>query len=270
MFISLMLALTAAPCAASRRRAVGAQDRDGHSLRHARPAINSRALAGGDLPRRLRPDRPRRQRPPGPNRLHEATGSAVLAADGIAVLRIDKRGIAASRKALAREEDVRLETYANDLATWIVKLRQDSRFTKVGFMGHSEGALIGLIALAKPKFGRLRLALRPRPALTGHPARAVEEEPAREALSAKRRDHYRTQGRPKREGDSQGARSALPAERAAVHHFDVPIRPGSARSLPTRGRSWWCRARPTFRSRRSTPSGWAKPIRRRGSSRSRA
>ena len=74
-----------------------------------------------------------------------------LAADGIAVLRIDKRGIAASRKALAREEDIRLETYANDLAAWIVKLRQDSRFTKVGIMGHSEGALIGLIALAETK-----------------------------------------------------------------------------------------------------------------------
>lgn len=74
-----------------------------------------------------------------------------LAAEGIAVLRIDKRGIAASRKSLAKEEDVRLETYANDLAAWIVKLRNDSRFTKLAIMGHSEGALIGLIALAETK-----------------------------------------------------------------------------------------------------------------------
>lgn len=74
-----------------------------------------------------------------------------LAADGIAVLRIDKRGIAASRKALAKEEDVRLETYAKDLGAWIAKLRLDERFTKLAIMGHSEGVLIGLIALAETK-----------------------------------------------------------------------------------------------------------------------
>src|SRR5262245_61764352 len=38
-----------------------------------------------------------------------------LAAEGIAALRVDKRGIAASAKAMAKEEDVRLETYAKDL-----------------------------------------------------------------------------------------------------------------------------------------------------------
>ena len=75
-----------------------------------------------------------------------------LAAEGIAVLRIDKRGVGASRKALAKEEDVRLETYATDAAAWTAFLREDPRFTKVGFIGHSEGALIGLIAAKDAKF----------------------------------------------------------------------------------------------------------------------
>ena len=74
-----------------------------------------------------------------------------LASEGIAVLRIDKRGIAASRAALAKEEDVRLETYANDVVAWVARLRKDSRFTKIGFIGHSEGALIGLIAAKSAK-----------------------------------------------------------------------------------------------------------------------
>jgi pimeloyl-ACP methyl ester carboxylesterase len=75
-----------------------------------------------------------------------------LAAGGVAVLRIDKRGVGASSKALAKEEDARLETYAADVAAWAARLREDPRFTKLGLIGHSEGALIGLIAAkdAKP------------------------------------------------------------------------------------------------------------------------
>src|SRR5262245_32114422 len=55
-----------------------------------------------------------------------------LAGGGVAVPRIDKRGIGASAQALAKEEDVRLETYAADAAAWAAQLRQDPRFTKVG------------------------------------------------------------------------------------------------------------------------------------------
>lgn len=55
-----------------------------------------------------------------------------LAADGFAVLRIDKRGMGASSKALAKEEDVRLETYSGDVTAWVGLLQKDSRFTKVG------------------------------------------------------------------------------------------------------------------------------------------
>lgn len=75
-----------------------------------------------------------------------------LAANGIAVLRIDKRGIAASAKALTKEADIRLETYADDVTSWMAALRKDKRFTRVGFLGHSEGAIIGLVAAKQAHF----------------------------------------------------------------------------------------------------------------------
>jgi pimeloyl-ACP methyl ester carboxylesterase len=65
-----------------------------------------------------------------------------LAGGGFAVVRIDKRGMGASAKALAKERDVRLDTYAADVASWVAFLRRDPRFAKVGYVGHSEGALI--------------------------------------------------------------------------------------------------------------------------------
>ncbi len=75
-----------------------------------------------------------------------------LAAEGVAVVRIDKRGIAASAKALAKEEDVRIDTYAADVVAWTNRLRNDARFTKIGYIGHSEGGLIGLVAAKEAKF----------------------------------------------------------------------------------------------------------------------
>lgn len=75
-----------------------------------------------------------------------------LAAEGIAVLRIDKRGIAGSMFAMGREEELRLDTYSGDVLDWVKSLRRDSRFTKLGFIGHSEGSLIGLVAAKDANF----------------------------------------------------------------------------------------------------------------------
>lgn len=72
----------------------------------------------------------------------------VLADGGFACLRIDKRGIAASAKAMVKEEDLRVTTFSDDVTAWVNLLRQDKRFTKVGFIGHSEGSLIGSLATA--------------------------------------------------------------------------------------------------------------------------
>jgi uncharacterized protein len=69
-----------------------------------------------------------------------------LAGQGIASLRIDKRGVAASARAAAREEDLRFETYIDDAVAWIKFLKQQKRIANVIVLGHSEGALIGTIA----------------------------------------------------------------------------------------------------------------------------
>lgn len=69
-----------------------------------------------------------------------------LRRQGYAVLRPDKRGIAASAKALAKEEDATIDLYAADAAGWVEFLRKDPRMSKVGFIGHSEGVLVGSLA----------------------------------------------------------------------------------------------------------------------------
>src|SRR5919108_2088346 len=46
-----------------------------------------------------------------------------LAAKGIAVLRYDKRGVAESMGAAPREEDLRFETYVDDVVQWITWIR---------------------------------------------------------------------------------------------------------------------------------------------------
>ena len=69
-----------------------------------------------------------------------------LAARGIASLRYDKRGIAGSRPAAAREADLRFSHFISDASDWIAKLRGDRRFSTITVMGHSEGSLIGMVA----------------------------------------------------------------------------------------------------------------------------
>jgi uncharacterized protein len=72
-----------------------------------------------------------------------------LAAKGIATLRIDKRLVGESLK--HKEADIRFDHYADDLVAWIEFVRQDKRFDRVAVIGHSEGALIGLVAAGKAK-----------------------------------------------------------------------------------------------------------------------
>lgn len=68
---------------------------------------------------------------------------------GIASVRYDKRGIGKSQAADSKESDLRFEHYINDAAAWIQLLQKDKRFSSVTVLGHSEGALIGMIAAAK-------------------------------------------------------------------------------------------------------------------------
>jgi len=102
-----------------------------------------------------------------------------LAANGVAVLRIDKRGVGASTKTLAKEEDAQIDTYAADVVAWVAFLRKDPRFTKVGYIGHSEGALVGLIAADKAKFDCYVSLCGP-----GRPLQEILREQLKKALSA--------------------------------------------------------------------------------------
>jgi len=67
-----------------------------------------------------------------------------LAAKGIASLRYDKRGIGQSGK--TKEETLVIEDFMKDAGNWVVRLKNDSRFSKVVILGHSEGSLLGMIA----------------------------------------------------------------------------------------------------------------------------
>ncbi|MCH7409482.1 lysophospholipase [Belliella sp. DSM 111904] len=69
-----------------------------------------------------------------------------LTEKGIATLRFDKRGVGESQKAGKSEIVLRFEDYVNDVKDWISMLKGDDRFSSMTVIGHSEGALIGLIA----------------------------------------------------------------------------------------------------------------------------
>jgi uncharacterized protein len=69
-----------------------------------------------------------------------------FATDGIATLRYDKRGIGKSKSAMTSENDLRFETYINDVIDWISLLKTDQRFSNIILLGHSEGSLIGMVA----------------------------------------------------------------------------------------------------------------------------
>ncbi|NWK56299.1 alpha/beta fold hydrolase [Verrucomicrobiaceae bacterium N1E253] len=68
-----------------------------------------------------------------------------LKAKGIPSLRIDKRGIGASASAGPQEEKLRFEQYISDTKAWVSFLKQQG-YQKIILLGHSEGALITLIA----------------------------------------------------------------------------------------------------------------------------
>lgn len=75
--------------------------------------------------------------------------ATALAARGIATVRYDKRGVAASATAGPSENDLRFDTYADDAAAWLHMLAADKRFSKLVVAGHSEGSLLGMLAVQR-------------------------------------------------------------------------------------------------------------------------
>jgi len=81
-------------------------------------------------------------------------------------LRIDKRGIGGSSTAMTKESDLRFDTYVQDVIEWIRYLRSKEGYRTVFVLGHSEGALIGLLAAVQkePVNGYISVAGTARPA----------------------------------------------------------------------------------------------------------
>ena len=76
-----------------------------------------------------------------------------LAAKGIASFRYDKRHIGKS-KMTQKVEDVTFDDFVNDATLWmdtLKSMKRQRRFTKFIIAGHSEGSLIGLLAVQKTK-----------------------------------------------------------------------------------------------------------------------
>jgi uncharacterized protein len=69
-----------------------------------------------------------------------------LAAKGIATVRIDKRGMFASRAAVANPNAVTIGDYASDVHAWVAVIRAKTGANCVWVLGHSEGGLVALAA----------------------------------------------------------------------------------------------------------------------------
>lgn len=95
-----------------------------------------------------------------------------LAENGIASVRFDKRGIATSAAAGKDESLLRFEDYVNDVKGWIDYLARDKRFTGITVVGHSEGALIGMLACQNQSKVKACVSL----AGAGRPAYTIIEE----------------------------------------------------------------------------------------------
>lgn len=74
-----------------------------------------------------------------------------LAAKGIASVRVDKRGVGDSAKAIAREDDLRFDTYVDDAVTWTKFLQAQPHVGCMAIFGHSESALVAALAAKKVK-----------------------------------------------------------------------------------------------------------------------
>ena len=73
-----------------------------------------------------------------------------LAARGLGTLLIDKRGMFASRAAVADGNHVTMADYAADVHAWVEVARKRTGRSCVWVAGHSEGGLVTLIAAQKP------------------------------------------------------------------------------------------------------------------------
>jgi len=67
---------------------------------------------------------------------------------GIATLRYDKRGIGQSKTSV-KEADTRFTDMVDDATAFMGMLKEDTRFSKVILLGHSEGSLVGMLTIVQ-------------------------------------------------------------------------------------------------------------------------
>lgn len=72
-----------------------------------------------------------------------------LAAQGVATVRIDKRGMFGSAAAVLDANAVTIDDYAADVRSWVQVLRRQTSARCIWVLGHSEGGLVALAALAQ-------------------------------------------------------------------------------------------------------------------------
>jgi alpha/beta superfamily hydrolase len=73
-----------------------------------------------------------------------------LVENNIATLRFDKRGVGKSKSIGLKEADLTIDRYADDLVS-IINYFKGKGYSAIYVIGHSEGSLIGLIAVQKNK-----------------------------------------------------------------------------------------------------------------------
>ena len=73
-----------------------------------------------------------------------------LADQGISTVRIDKRGMFSSVAAEADPNAVTISDYASDVHSWVESIRSRTGTSCVWLLGHSEGALVSLVAAKNP------------------------------------------------------------------------------------------------------------------------
>lgn len=113
-----------------------------------------------------------------------------LALRAIGTARIDKRGMFASKAALANANAVTIRDYADDVAHWVETLRAETGRSCIWVAGHSEGGLVALAAADRPGICGLILIAAPgrtldvivREQLAANPANAPIADQAEAAL----------------------------------------------------------------------------------------
>jgi hypothetical protein len=76
--------------------------------------------------------------------------ATALGARGVSTVRIDKRGMFASKAAIADPNKVTIGDYAKDVHSWVKSIRDRTGAKCVWVLGHSEGSLVALVAGQQP------------------------------------------------------------------------------------------------------------------------